>query len=424
MEPIAANASRTGFECAGKSVFYLADTAWSAFTNAGLADWERYLTYRQEQGFNAVQINTLPQCDRSRPDLGVRPYLDSRFSEPNSTYWERAREMCCMAAAHGIRPVLVLLWANMVPGTWIVREVPDAANVMPFEEIARHVDRVVSYTGECQPMFFVGGDTDLVNPKTITWYEEALTSLCKVAPASLKGFHLQRGTTYLPQQFLGRLDFYTFQSGHDPAAQSRTWKLPPQFEAAGYPRRPIVNAEPCYEQMGYSRWRYGRFSASDVRSAAWSSVLSGASAGMTYGAHGIWSWCEDDSVETHESNVFDVPMRWDDALRLQGAWDFGAMPRILRSLGCTNLVPANETLLNNTERIRVSRWDGGYLAYLPVATTLHLTGLGAGPWQASALDMETKRIADLNVRLSDDGRVEVRRHPFGHDALVAIRQAE
>ena len=42
--------------------------------------------------------------------------------------------------------------------------------------------------------------------------------------------------------------------------------------------------------MGYSRKKYGRVEARDIRKAAWSSLLSGACAGVTYGAHGIWNW--------------------------------------------------------------------------------------------------------------------------------------
>ncbi|MBC8932636.1 DUF4038 domain-containing protein, partial [Escherichia coli] len=62
------------------------------------------------------------------------------------------------------------------------------------------------------------------------------------------------------------------------------------------PIKPVINSEPCYELMGYSRQKYGRFSREDVRKAAWQSVLSGAIAGISYGAHGIWSWHEEGST--------------------------------------------------------------------------------------------------------------------------------
>ena len=43
-------------------------------------------------------------------------------------------------------------------------------------------------------------------------------------------------------------------------------------------------------RWGSGRKIYGRFQAEDTRKAAWSSILSGACAGVAYGAHGIWNW--------------------------------------------------------------------------------------------------------------------------------------
>jgi hypothetical protein len=58
--------SRDHFVQEDQPFFYLADTVWSAFTNASLPQWEQYLDYRHAQGFNALQITILPQWDRSR----------------------------------------------------------------------------------------------------------------------------------------------------------------------------------------------------------------------------------------------------------------------------------------------------------------------------------------------------------------------
>ena len=42
--------------------------------------------------------------------------------------------------------------------------------------------------------------------------------------------------------------------------------------------------------MGYSSNMYGRFHQFEIRRAAWQSILTGAFAGITYGAAGIYSW--------------------------------------------------------------------------------------------------------------------------------------
>ena len=120
---LAVNDRKDGFTLDGKPWFWLADTCWSAFTSIELSDWEYYLARRAEQGINVLQVNTLPQWDRCRPDFGIYPYASEDgtvfdWSAPNEAYWERAREMCRIAVEHGIRPALVLMWCNYIPGTW------------------------------------------------------------------------------------------------------------------------------------------------------------------------------------------------------------------------------------------------------------------------------------------------------------------
>lgn len=71
---LSVNDRSDGFTLDGKPWFWLADTCWSAFTSIELSDWKYYLARRAEQGINVLQINTLPQWDRCRPDLGIYPY--------------------------------------------------------------------------------------------------------------------------------------------------------------------------------------------------------------------------------------------------------------------------------------------------------------------------------------------------------------
>ena len=60
----------------GKPFFYLADTAWMAFSNLPLSDWHRYLAYRKLQGFTALQISILPIThDTSMSPENIDPFL-------------------------------------------------------------------------------------------------------------------------------------------------------------------------------------------------------------------------------------------------------------------------------------------------------------------------------------------------------------
>lgn len=420
------NDRKDGFLRDGKPWFWLADTCWSAFTSIGLDDWDYYLARRAEQGVNVLQINTLPQWDRCRPDLGIYPYAsedgtDFDWSAPDPAYWERAREMCRMAVERGIRPALVLLWCNYVPGTWGARiGQKTGAGTMPREEVVRHVRRVYEALDEFEPVYVVTGDTDFPSDEAVAHYEDALAAICELAPTRLRCMHINRANRTIPAQFVDRLDFYMYQPGHNAHEQYETWKLPKDFRA-NYPAKPIVNSEPCYEMMGASRHVYWRFSAQDCRASAWTGILSGATAGVTYGAHGIWNWQTSRSAGSALGEGFDAPFRWQEALQFPGVWDFGLIPQILDGLGCRSLVPAQDELADDREQIRVAHSIGDapvYLVYMPRATALALSVELAG-YTARAIDLTEKRVAHLPVTVSD-GVTRVAQHPFAADVLLVL----
>ncbi len=419
-----------GFLRDGKPWFWVADTCWSAFTSITLDDWDYYLARRAEQGINVLQINTLPQWDRCRPDLGIYPYASEDgtvfdWSRPNEAYWERAREMCRMAVEHGIRPALVLMWCNYVPGTWgaAIAE-RTGATTMPLEEVSAHVRRVVEALDEFDPVYVVTGDTDWKGEECLAHYEAALATVCELAPSRLRTMHINRANRTIPAQFVDRLDFYMYQPGHNAGAQDEAWKLPEDFRAS-YPKKPMVNAEPCYEMMGASRNVYHRFTAQECRASAWAGLLAGATAGVTYGAHGIWNWQTSRSHGSVLGEGFDMPFRWQEALQFPGAWDFGALPALLDALGAREIEPAQDVLDDAREEIRVGRTPGEaprYLVYLAHATAVKLKVELAG-YTARAIDLEGKRIAHLPVTV-EGGATRVAQHPFIADALVVLEPAE
>lgn len=220
---------------------------------------------------------------------------------------------------------------------------------MPREEVRAHVARVVENLGEFDPVYVVTGDTDFAGDEAIAYYEDALDEVAKRAPEALRTMHINRGNRTIPAQYLDRLDFYMFQPGHNYEGQPEAWHLPQDF-IASYPKKPMVNSEPCYEQMGASRNVYWRFTAQDCRASVWSSILAGASAGVTYGAHGVWNWQTSRSQGSVLGEGFDMPFRWQECLQFAGVWDFAAIEHVLAGLGATAsddalaVIPAQELL--------------------------------------------------------------------------------
>lgn len=366
-----------GFERNGAPFFWLADTVWSAFTNASLDEWRLYLDVRKKQGFNTLQINILPQWDRSVRDEIIHPFaIDENtstyvISKHNPIYFEHARKMVQMAKEQDFEVALVLLWCSYIPDTWadkIKRTV-----LINLDDVNEYTELVSSYFSEFDPVYIISGDTDFEQEKTSDYYETSLNKIKQLAPNCLTTLHIRGRLSDLPQKLQENpgLDFYVYQSGHNSLFPDCAWQLAEVFSAK-QPTKPVINMEPCYEMMGYSRNIYGRFGRFDVRKAAWQSVLSGARAGITYGAHGVWSWHHADSAfgET-VGEGFLTPFTWHDALHFEGAWDYAFIKELFDQYNLYDIEPW-PLADGMPDQIRCARNDDLTVIYSPYARDLVL----------------------------------------------------
>ncbi len=408
----------------GKPFFWLADTIWSAFTNITFEEWEFYLNRRKNQGFNTLQINILPQWDRCLSDVGLYPAETAdgqkfQFGTWNDAYFDRAAQMCEMAVAEGFQLALILLWVNYVPGTWGSRMLD--CNIMPEELLPEYAGKVTEVFEPYDPVYVISGDTDFETEESVRYYRTVMDKVCEQSPDSLKSCHIKRGYSYIPADLEEKMDFYMFQSGHNVAGQDQAWRLAEHFYAAE-PAKPLINAEPCYEQMGYSRQMYGRFDRFDVRKAAWTSLLSGACAGITYGAHGVWNWQKLNKPKNMIlGEGFDDPLPWEEALTLPGAWDYGYMKYLAEEYDLGEMKPCSELVENNTEDIRMAQTGDRYFIYTPANTNLLLRARFE-EGTVRVIDLEQKNVAFPSVE--EDGTItKIELHRFEKDVLVIGRKA-
>lgn len=423
MSRIKVHQNKSNFTLDGKPFFYLADTIWSAFTNITLDEWEHYLKLRKMQGFTVLQINTMPQWDRCMSDVGVYPFVvneDNKFdfSSWNEEYYSRAQKMCQIAVDEGFQLALIILWLNYVPGTWGSRMFD--TDVMPEEFVEEYTEKIISVFDQFCPIYVISGDTDFETQEAIRYYRKALDMVCRMSPDSLKSVHIKRAYDSIPEEFLDKIDFYMFQSGHNAKEQEMAYILPERIKAK-YPEKPMINSEPCYEQMGFSRQEYGRFQTRDTRKAAWSSILSGACAGVAYGAHGVWNW---QKVNLPKNPImgegFDEALPWQDAVKYPGAWDYGFIRYILEDYHVQKLIPANEYLERSSEDIRMAVAGDNYFIYLPFATNLKITGALEG-YKAKIIDLNKKYIAHARLEVHDK-YTEIALHPFEEDVLIILEK--
>ncbi len=390
----------------GKPFFYLADTAWMAFSNLPLADWNRYLAYRKLQGFNALQISILPIThDTSMSDDNIDPFLNDAngnwdFTAYNEAYFDKAEEMVKMAVEQGFIPVLGVLWCSYVPGTRCSKNSP-VASAMPLEAVAPFATYAANRFKKYDPMFFISGDTQFESPEEEPYYMAALHAVKAACPEALLTMHLTpRGD--LPNSFLNLIDFYMYQSGHGAGRQDMPYVLAEKFSA--YPvKHPVVNSEPCYEGHG----RVGeqtRFNAFDIRKATWQSLLAGAKMGVTYGAHGIWMFHRRGMNFLNAHRSFE-PYDWDVALELDGGWDVSFAKWLFETYNLFDVEPTS-IVLNESKEIRAAANPSGtkIAIYCPYNFDIELDFDLSG-FHVVGIDLALRRVTEPNVQVGSRSHI-------------------
>ncbi len=406
----------------GKPWFYLADTIWSAFTSPTLREWDEYLGTRKRQGFNALQINVLPQWDRSEPGHGIPPFLrrDRRFdfSRPNPAYFDHAEKILEAAVRRGFKPCLALLWCNYVPGTWAAKH--KANPLMPLGDVAGYVTHAAKRFARFSPLYMVSGDTNLDSPRALRHYRAALKALKATDPKALATMHTSPMQEYT-RDLMRNIDFYMYQSGHTVDTAMRfCWENAEKL--AGMPvKKPVVNGEPCYEGHGWGHGKYGRYRDFDVRRAAWSSVLAGARAGVAYGAHGVWGWHKP-GLPFPGTAFSDTPYPWREALRFPGVKSTAFLKSFLEKPGMQDLVPAQGILRDPKPGIRAAASKDGRLMviYVPFNAELRLA-VRSKDYRMQWVLFPDRRTVRTEA-LAEGAETRVRMHAGLQDAILIGRK--
>jgi hypothetical protein len=410
--------SRDRFVRAGKPFFYLADTLWTAFSNCSLDEWAEYLAYRRVQGFNAFQVNVLTQWDGGKPDTGLYPFeVDAQgkfdFSCRSEAYFERAVTMLEMAREQDFIPVLVVFWGNYVKDTWMSQNNP--SNIMPLELVESFTEFIVNTFSRFDPVYIVSGDTNFGSEQATLYYMTAMRKIKAMCPTAITTLHLGGGLSDIPEAFLHTelYDFYMYQSSHNLESQDLAYKLAQDFYTKPV-KRPILNGEPCYEGHAFGG-KYGRYNEFHVRRAVWQGLLSGAKAGVTYGAHGLWGWYREGKAFANES-YGGKPLPWRTALHFKGAWDVAFAKWIFETFNLFDLEPA-AAVLNDTPEIRLSvSPDGSKVAlYAPYNADIRMSLELAG-YDWTLINLADRLFARPEVAVAG-GVTTFKMHPFNADVL-------
>jgi len=367
----------------GTPFFWLADTAWNGALKAGVRDWRTYLEDRRAKGFNVIQFVTTQWRAASGNADGRPAYygLERITIDPIFFRWLDRRVDAINEA--GLVAAPVLIWAI---GGSTARLNPGAT--LPDDQLILLARYLVARYGAHHVAWMLAGDADYRGALAERWRTIG-RAVFGDAPRHLATMH-PGGRMWVADEFRGEawFAFNGYQSSHGAGEDSWRWQTegPPAREWAKSPALPSVNLEPNYE--AHVAGSTGRpFDAHAVRRAAYWSLLVAPPAGVSYGAHGIWSWeTEASPPMTHAYTGVAAP--WHEAMALPGSTSMQHLGALFRSVRWWTLRPAQELVARQpgatpgqADRFIAaarSEADGLAVVYIPAggAVTIDMANLG------------------------------------------------
>lgn len=287
--------------------------------------------------------------------------------------------------AQGLLAVPVVLWS--------LGEEEYTPGKLPVDQAIRLARYIVARYGAHHAAWFLGGDGDFGGEAAPYWKElgRAVFDRGDHAPAFLH----PRGMRWPWDDYHGEtwLTALGYQSGHGDNAETLDWihSGPPSEKWQEGPARPIINLEPPYEDH-ISYHTNERHSAYNVRRASYWSLLNAPMAGVSYGAHGVWSWETTSRVPLNHDRTGEA-RPWHQAMALPGSMDMKHMAELLAELSWWKLRPSQHLLeeqpgADDPARfvsVALSEDDHFALAYFPVGGAARLrTGSPAGGFSSAA----------------------------------------
>lgn len=356
----------------GTPFFWLGDTAWNGALKSTDEAWDTYLADRLDKGFTGIQFVTTQWRAADGNAEGEVAYTGFEDIEINPAFFDRIDARIDAVNDAGLLAAPVLLWT--------LGEPERNPGKLPEDQAIKLARYLVARYGAHHVMFFLAGDEDFSGETGARWRRIG-RAVFSAGDPWLATIH-PRGRQWHFDRFADEdwLDLIIYQSSHGGGPETLSWLQsgPPAQKWRQEPVRPIINSEPGYED--HVAWERGELhTADDVRRQFYWSLLNAPMAGVTYGAHGIWSW-ETEPAEPlkHEGSGLAKP--WHEALHLPGSRDLAHVSDLFTSLDWWTLRPDQELLQSQpggddpTRHVAAARSEAGDLAvvYLPVGGSVTL----------------------------------------------------
>lgn len=391
--PVRVAANGRFFEHAdGTPFFWMGDTVWYGAILSSKADWDTYLADRVSKRFDVVHFNVVaPRNGVAADENGEVSFAGAEYFEKpsrfsrlvtkglkfvglnsetdirmNPRFYQRLDERIDAVNAQGLLAAIVL--------TWGLRP-EDSGNALPEVQVVRLIRYLEARYGANHVVWIVTGDNRYEGVDGERWkrigraaFGGGFHAPVTTHPNSLRWpwvrFHDEKW-----------LDFIIYQSGHGDDANTLRWihSGSPSRHWQDPPPRPFINLEPPYEgHLGYqSRKPHSDYS---TRRAIYWSLLNAPTAGVTYGAHGVWSWHTAVGQPPTDHPTTGVAKTWREALSFPGSTQMKYLEEFFTSIAWWTLRPDDNLLAEQPDgddpvrHVSASRSENGDLVvlYLPM----------------------------------------------------------
>ncbi len=387
----------------GTVFFYLADTAWRLLRALNREETIEYLDKRAAQGFNAIQIVALDECDGlRRPNrYGRQPFHETApdvfdptrpDTEGEYPYWAHLDFIVDEAQQRGIYVALLPTWGDKFHR--MAGYGPEIFN--PDNARAYGLWLGNRYRQRPNLIWVLGGDRPMTKMRHFAVVRAMAEGIEASGDTHLITFHPSGGESSAAS--VGEetwLDFNMIQSGH---ARRRFNHAMITQDYARTPPKPVLDGEPGYEHhQDEFNPANGYLDATDCRQEFFWSVLSGA-CGHTYGSHSVWGFW---APPVNDYKFLDRPahfcMDWRQALDGDGANAMRIARDIVLSRDFLNARPMPDAVLDQlpgANHVPVLMGPDYLMAYFA-------QGVGAA-FDSSKLPFRAFRITWINPRTGQE----------------------
>jgi len=321
----------------GTPFFWLADSCWNGLRVAKAKDFADYAAIRSSQKFSVVQWSLALRPDESgeRPWTGteqvsIRPEVFQRLDN-------RIEMLSRMGLESAIAPLDELNLQLNSDGTS-----PDLEKQLPDDQAALLIRYAVARWGAEPVAWLLMFEGDGKGRQANRWKKigQAVFGSAPHAPVIL----YTGDTPWLLNEFRDQpwVDAFAYQTLTDSSDDAIKWLIsgPLSTEWQNTPFRPVIAFTPA--ENAPSGTRNKRFSADDVRHAAWWSLLLSSPAGLSYSAHGVLNW--DERLDSPgKASAGNFPL-WHRALFMPAAKQMGHLSRFVSGTEFWKLEPRPEYL--------------------------------------------------------------------------------